>query len=312
MDPDPKILSEEEAARFWQRAAQLQEEAAQKAESLAEEPGSEEADVAPPEGYALTHVRSAALEAGISEEFMDAALADLNAERALPRKKRGWSLPRWILKHPPETITVRRVIEAAPEEVLSAMQDIFPREPYRLTLTDQKGDLLDGGVLIFDIQGFGALAPEGLARDAGFSGLRQVWVSLRPIEGATPSCEVTLRGPVAWSYGMGVFHGVMATGFAAVPATLLGVLGYGLSNVPEGGPLTALAAILIAVGGLVGGGLGVKGYRAAYRYGIRRGRQALEGLLGALAGHAQGGWRITPVGDGEPPPALPGASSSTD
>ena len=120
MDPDPKFLSEEEAARFWQRAAQLQAEAAQKAEALAEEPGSEDADGAPPEGYALTHVRSAALEAGISEEFMDAALADLRAERALPRKKRKWSLPRWILKNPSETITVRRVIEAPPAEVLSA------------------------------------------------------------------------------------------------------------------------------------------------------------------------------------------------
>ncbi len=312
MDTDPKFLTEEEAARFWQRAAQLQAEAADRAEALAREPTDEDADGVPPEGYALTHVRAAALEAGIPEKFMDAALADVQAERAMPRKKRGWGLARTILKHPSDTITVRRVIEAAPQDVLSAMQDIFPREPYRLTLSDQKGDLLDGGVLIFDIQGFGAIAPEGLARDAGFSGLRKVWVSLRPIEGATPSCEVTLRGPVAWSYGVEVFQGVVAAGFAGVPGVLLGVLGYGLSNVPEGGSLTVLAAILIAVGGLVGGGLGVKGYRAAYRYGIRRGRKALEGLLGALAGHAQGGWRITLVGDGEPPPAFPGASSPTD
>jgi hypothetical protein len=312
MDPDPKFLSEEEAARFWQRAAQLQAEAADRADGLAREPEDEDADADAPEGYALTHVRAAALEAGISEKFMDAALADLQAERALPRKKSGWSLARSILKHPTDTITVRRVIDAAPQDVLAAMQDIFPREPYRLTLSDQKGDLLDGGVLIFDIQGFGAIAPEGLARDAGFSGLRQVWVSLRPIEGATSSCEVTLRGPVAWGYGMGFLQGVLATGFIGAPGVLLGVLGYGLSNVPEGGPFTALAAILIAVGGLVGGGLGVKGYRAAYRFGIRRGRKALEGLLGALAGHSQGSWRITPLGDAEPPPALPGASSPTD
>ena len=88
MDRDPKFLSEEEAARFWQRAAQLQAEAAQKAEALAGGREGEEADVDPPEGYALTHVRSAALEAGISEKFMDAALADVHAERALPRKKR--------------------------------------------------------------------------------------------------------------------------------------------------------------------------------------------------------------------------------
>ncbi len=308
MDPDPRFLSEEEAARFWQRAAQLQAEAAQKAEA----PGSEDADVAPPEGYALAHVRSAALEAGISEEFMDAALADLRAERALPRKKKRWGLARWILKHPSETITVRCVIEASPGEVLSAMQDIFPREPYRLSLTDQKGDLLNGGVLVFDIQGFGGTGmPEGLARDASWSALRKVLVSLRPIEGTTPSCEVTLRGPVAWSYGMDVFQAFFATGFAGVPAILLGVLGFGLANVPEGGPLTALAAILIAGGGLAGGGLGVKAYRALYRVGIHRARTALEGLLGAIAGRAQGGWRSTPLGDGEAPPALPGAPAPT-
>jgi len=315
MEPDPKFLSEEEAARFWQRAAQLQAEAAQKAESLAEEPGSEEADVAPPEGYALTHVRSAALEAGISEEFMDAALADLNAERALPRKKRKWSLPRWILKDPSETITVRRVIEAAPEEVLSAMQDIFPREPFRLTLSDQKGDLLDGGVLVFDIQGFGGTGmPEGLARDASWSALRQVLVSLRPIDGARPSCEVTLRGPVGWSSGREVFHSGFVSVLAGVPGFGLGSLGLALSyNLAAGSPgWAAVAAVFAVGGGLVGGGLGVKGYRALYSWGIDRGRKGLEGLLGAIAGRAQGGWRSTPLGDGDPPPALPGAPSPTE
>ncbi len=315
MDRDPKFLSEEEAARFWQRAAQLQAEAAQQAEALAEEPGSEDADVAPPEGYALTHVRSAALEAGISEEFMDAALADLRAERALPPKKRKWSLPRWILKNPSETITVRRIIEAPSAEVLSAMQDIFPREPFRLTLSDQKGDLLDGGVLVFDIQGFGGTGmPEGLALDANWSALRQVLVSLRPIEGARPSCEVTLRGPVGWSSGMDFLQSGLVSVFAGVPGFGLGALGLALSyNLAAGSPLwAAVAAVLAVGGGLVGGGLGVKGYRALYSWGIGRGRRGLEGLLGAIAGRAQGGWRSTPLGDGEPPPALPGASSSTD
>ncbi len=315
MDPDPKFLTEEEAARFWQRAAQLQAEAAQKAEALAGERGSEEADVAAPEGYALTHVRSAALEAGISEEFMDAALADLRAERALPRKERKWSLPRWILKNPSETITVRRIIEAPSAEVLSAMQDIFPREPFRLTLSDQKGDLLDGGVLVFDIQGFGGTGmPEGLARDASWSALRQVLVSLRPIEGARPSCEVTLRGPVGGSPGVDVFQSVFVSVFAGVPGFGLGSFGLALSyNLAAGSPVwAAVAAVLAVGGGLVGGGLGVKTYRALYSWGIGRGRKGLEGARGAIAGRAQGGWRTTPLGDGEPPPALPGASSPTD
>ena len=120
MESDPDFLDEEEAARLWQRAAQLQAEAAQRAEKAENETAetgaaeSETADGAPPEGYALTHVRSAALEVGIANEFVDAALADLHAERTLPKKKRR-RLARWFLGNPPETHTVRRVIEAKAE-----------------------------------------------------------------------------------------------------------------------------------------------------------------------------------------------------
>ena len=95
MESNPEFLNEEEAAQLWQRAAQLQAEAARRAEKAESdraetEASGETADVAPPEGYALTHVRSAALEVGIANEFVDAALADLRAGRALSQGKRGW------------------------------------------------------------------------------------------------------------------------------------------------------------------------------------------------------------------------------
>ena len=319
MVPDPNFLSEEEAARLWQRAAQLQAEAVDRAEALAGEPEVEDTDEGSAEGYALAHVRSAALEAGISVEFMDAALTDLRAERALPKGKRGWSLARRILKHPPDTITVRRVIEASAAEVLSAMQAVFPQEPFRLTLVDQRGDPLSGGLLVFDIQGLGPFALElkGLARDASWSGLRQVFVSLRAIEGAEASCEVTLHGPVAWSPGMDFAQSLFVTGasgglgfgLGAAGGSAVGALGIALGL----GPAGAVLATLVAVGGVVmGGGLGVKGYRALYAFGIGRGRKALHGLLGAVAGRAQSGWGISQVGPGEPPLRLPGASNSTD
>jgi len=64
-------------------------------------------------GYALTHVRSAALEAGIANEFVEAALADLRAERALPAAS-GSNVARKFLGHPPDTLTARRVLEATP------------------------------------------------------------------------------------------------------------------------------------------------------------------------------------------------------
>ena len=310
MESDPEFLNEEEAAQLWQRAAQLQAEAARRAEKAESdraetEAAGETADVTPPEGYALTHVRSAALEVGIANEFVDAALADLRAGRALSQGKRGWRLARWFLKDPPETQTARRVIEAAAVDVLSATEAVFPGEPYRLTLTDRQGDPLKGGFLVFDVQGLDSPFPRGFAIEAKYGGIRQVFLSLQPIEKATPSCEVTLRSPVAWSHNQdlavgGVVTGItgavgLGLGLAVATAPVLGLSGIGVVVAP---------AILVA-GGATGGGLGVKGYRAMYRYAMRRGQRALDGLLGAVASRTEGGWGITKSQDQEPPPALP-------
>ncbi len=325
MESDPEFLTEEEAARLWQRAAQLQAEAARRAEKAgsekAESKGAESAtpDVAPPEGYALTHVRSAALEVGITDEFVDAALADLRAERALPQGKRGSRLARWFLKDPPETHTVRRVVEAAAADVLSATEAVFPVEPYRLTLTDRQGDPLKGGFLIFDVQGLNSPFPRDFALEAKYGGIRQVFLSLQPIEGAAPSCVVTLRSPVAWSHNQDLAVGGFVTGITGVIGLGLGLAGaaaIGLGGIGALGPLVAPAVLI--VGGATGGGLGLKVYRAAYRYAMRRGERALDGLLGAVASRAEGGWGITklrdrePLRDHEPPQALPDAPSQSD
>ncbi len=187
---DPEVLSEQEAARLWERAAQLQAEAAGKVE-----PPAVHDESTPSSGYALAHVRSAALEAGIGTEFVDAALADLRVGRAHPPAEKSTSLARRFLNHPPDTITARRVIEATPQEVLSVMEAVFPAEPFRLTLTDQQGDPLDGGVLVFDIQGTTTLLLQGgFAFETREAGLRQVFVSLRSIEGSKSSRHGPRRG----------------------------------------------------------------------------------------------------------------------
>ncbi len=280
---DPEILSEEEAARLWERAAQLQAEAAK---------GVEAPDVhgaaLPPAGYALTHVRSAALEAGIANEFVDAALADLRAERALPKVGKRNSLARRFLNDPPDTITVRRVIDATPQEVLTAMEAVCPGEPYRLSLTDQHGDPLDRGIMVFDIPGISGPFPQGFAHTMRESGLKQVFVSLRPIEGSTPSCEMTVYSPVT-SHNLGLGIGLVAT-------TLAGGAGFGVGTLGGAalaalGVATGIALVVPAAGVLVGAGLGVKGYRALYRYAMRGGRKALEGLIGAVAVRARGVWQ---------------------
>ncbi len=313
MESDPEFLNEEEAAQLWQRAAQLQAEAARRAEKAesdraeTEAAAGDTADVAPPEGYALTHVRSAALEVGIANEFVDAALADLRAERALPQGKRGWRLARWFLKDPPETQTARRVIEAAAVDVLSATEAVVREgEPYRLALTDRLGDPLKGGFLVFDVQGLNSPFPRDFALEAKYGGIRQVFLSLQPIEEATPSCEVTLRSPVAWSHNQDLAVGGVVTGITGAVGLGLGLAGAAaVAAIGLSGIGVVVAPAILVAGGATGGGLGVKGYRAMYRYAMRRGQRALDGLLGAVASRAEGGWGITKSQDQEPPPALP-------
>jgi hypothetical protein len=273
---DPEVLSEQEAARLWERAARLQAEAAGKVE-----PPAVHDESTPSSGYALAHVRSAALEAGIGTEFVDAALADLRVERAHPPAEKSTSVARRFLNHPPDTITARRVIEATPQEVLSAMEAVFPGEPFRLTLTDQQGDPLDRGVLVFDIQGSTTLLLQGgFAFETREAGLRQVFVSLRSIEGSKSSCEMTMHSPVT-SHNLGLGIGLIVSALGAG----LGGFAIGALGLAAGvGPLGAVAGVL------VGAGLGVKGYRALYRYALRRGGKALQGLVGAVAVRAKGVW----------------------
>jgi hypothetical protein len=272
------ILSEEEAAQVWRRAAQLQSESDGGVEALELDSGD---DGIPSTGYALTNVRSAAQEAGIADEFVEAALTELSVARALPRGPSGQALARKFLNQQSNIITVRKVIEAKPDEVLSAMQAVLPNEPFRLILADQQGDPLDGGALVFDFPGMKHPFERGFAFAMTDVGIRQVFVTLRPIEGPISSCEMIIQGPVTshnTGFGLGIFVATLtgAAGFGA-----LGAVGLALGMGPVG-----------AIGGvLLGAGMGVKGYRAVYNLAMRRAKKALEGLGGAVAVRTKGIWQ---------------------
>ena len=300
----PDRLTEDEAARLWQRAAQLQAEAAQREEAA------QQADEPPPEedaaggGYRLEHVRAAAIEAGIDAEHLDAALADLRVEQATSMRSGGGPFSRWVLKNPPQSITVRRVVEATPAEVLRSMERIFPDEPYRLRLQDRQGDPLDGGLLVFEIEGAG-FVPQNttdFTGKASAADLRQVLVTLRPVRGSdSVHTEVALRGPVAWAHGI---NAAISTGVV----TVVGGIGLALSwplggwvattlwgaGVLAPGAAAAVGAAATALGTAVAGRLGVEGMRTMYDFSLGKGRKGLEALLSALALDAQGGWGLAP------------------
>ena len=143
--------------------------------------------------------------------------ADQGAETPEAEK---WNLARRPFPDLEDRITVSRVMDAAAPTVLSAMEAVVPGEPYRLALVDQRGDPLTGGVLVFDIQGCGAVFPWGLAREAAWSAVRQVFISVRLIEGAAPSCELLPGMAVGLlGYAVGNYAGL------AIAALMRGVLG---------------------------------------------------------------------------------------
>ncbi|MGH7668536.1 MAG: hypothetical protein ACRENQ_03510 [Gemmatimonadaceae bacterium] len=278
-DADSEILSEDEAGSVWARAAELQAKAAGRVDAP-----DAQSSVMPAPGYSLAHVRAAAVEAGIAAEFVDAAMADVREKRGIPTVQHSTALARRFLKQPPSAITVRRVVGAAPREVLVAMQAVFPEAPYRLTFSDQQGDPLDGGLLAFDIQGSNAFVFQGFGFATRDAGLRKVLVSLRAIEESPDSCEVTLHSPVT-SHNLGFALGTLVSTVGG-GAGLAGGIGVGVAV-----GIAPLLPAIAAVGLLAGGGLGLKGYRALYARSMRNARAALQGLVGAVAARAEGVWR---------------------
>ena len=55
--------------------------------------------------------------------------------------------------------------------------------------------------------------------------------------------------------------------------------------------MSGIGPVLAVGGALVGAALSVKGFRGIYNIALRRAREALEGLTGAVAARAQGVWR---------------------
>lgn len=300
-DQGGEFLTEEEATRLWKRAAELQAEAARRAELLPAGTSPDDGAAADAKedapGYALEHVRQAAVEAGIDGTFVDAALADLRAERALGEGRRGRGFAYRFLGRPADAVTARRTIQASVPAVLEAMERVMPREAFGLVLRDRIGDPAEGGVMVFDIPGagFSGAGQASFVGAASYADFRQVHATVVAVGDAT---EVTLRGPVAWARplnaGIGAVIDVlgaglgMALGSGAAAGAAAGLTALGLAAAAP------WAAATLVVAGVAGGATGGHNlFRRLYRHGLSKGEAALESLLGAIAMEAEGGWGLS-------------------
>ena len=301
---EPTVLTEAEAVRLWRRAAELQAEAARRLEDRSRQlaPRGERGGVEESDGYDLSHVVGAAVEAGISPEFVEFAVAELRNERRLATKDRDLidRLADFLLGNPPRSAEVSRVMPASPDRVFLAMQRVFPAEPYSLVLKDTHGsDPLTGGVLVFDVPAWTGLeSSERLAYQArGWADIRRLYVTLTPLETEPPSCEVTIRTPLRHSRRVNFWGSAVMSGFTGAGGAAAG-LAIGLTAAGAAGlaPIVAGAlavASAVTVGGAVGGGAAL-GYRSLYRFGLRKGLRALDGLLAALDVGIRTGWSFGP------------------
>ncbi len=316
------VISERDAIAIWQRAAQLQADAAHRMERRIALPagGTAPDDVRATDAFRLSDVESAAVEAGISRQFVALALAERTesvqgGDAAIaPLDDRMDRRITTMLGTTDRGISASRVIRADAKTTLKVIGRVFTAPPYQLQVRETvNGHPLDGGVLRFTIPALievmraqGATISEGLIYRCYQLELQLLNVTLKPRGSATaPECEVVVSGDLRegqrknlrvayWSIA-GVSSGSMAL---ALPITIKAL-----------GLAASVAALpVVAAGGVIAAAT-MLGYRAAFRRALHKAHDELDTMLLALQQHLDS---QALFGEPPPAPALPRAASSSD
>jgi predicted Ser/Thr protein kinase len=312
------VLSSDDAAAVWRRAAELQAEAAARLEQRMRGPSETRALVAagsgapaaPSDAYRLRDVEAAAVEAGISQRYVALALDELRAKPAgqslvpavSPWKER---LSTRLLGTAQRTLSVSRVYRSPPRTVLQTLGRVWQGAPWLLTLRDTLGGHpLDGGVLVFDLPNMTGTGNYKWTWTRYGLYAAQARITMTPVPGDTRSCEVTMTVDLRpglsanlWGYGImaGGGGGVGGLIGMAVAKKALAMAGAALL-----GPAGA-AAVLVGAGMLACTG-------PLYRWEIR---SADEEMTAALAAIDVGLRAVDIFGEAAPAPATASPSSST-
>jgi hypothetical protein len=301
---DPR-LSDEEARRLWQRAAELQADASRVLEERSKDLARRE-DGDDQDGYSVEHVRQAAVEAGISSEFVELALE----ERTEGVGGEPTRFQRVILGKERAPLLARRTYEHPAAEVFAAMQRVLPA--LALNLVDTRGgDPLEGGWMHFELRSSGFNQTDKITFDLyQWADVRELHVRLVSL--GDERCEVTIRAPMDYARKLTsrVFAAIAPVGgglLAAISGGVLAAVTGGLALAPLAGSLMLAAGTVGAFGaGTVGS---LAGLRRLAKSGSRKGQSALERILASFETDVRTGGAFRISGgppQGGSPPSLPG------
>lgn len=305
------VLSSDEAAAVWRRAAELQAEAAARLESRMREqqtralpavgdgtaaaaslPGASSPDVShhgagvtvPTDAYRLRDVEAAAVEAGISQRYVALALDEMRANPAgaaltptvSPFKER---LITRLLGTAQRSLAVSRVYRVPPRTALQTLGRALQAAPWSLSLRDTLGGHpLDGGVLVFDLPGMTTYTEYKWTWTRFGVYVPQLRVSLAAAAGDSRACEVTITidlraglGVNLWGYGLTAGGGA---GLAGLFGAVAGKAALGMAGLA----LLAPAAAAAIVGGVALAALS----GPLYRWEIGKAEAELNAALDAI------------------------------
>jgi eukaryotic-like serine/threonine-protein kinase len=320
------VLTERDAMAVWQRAAQLQAEAAHRMErsvGLTASSGGAPGSAVPTDAYRLRDVEAAAVEAGISRQYVAIALAERNEKAdgglivSAPLDDRTEQRINTMLGTAERSISASRVIGASPRDTLKLIGRVFTAAPYHLRVRDTvNGHPLDGGILRFDVPNLYKSLSDGTLQATGFAGssslvyrcaemdLALLNVTLKSRGTAErPECEVVVSGDLR----DGQRKNVKAS-YWTILGTATGITGAAL---PIGMKVLGTLALAVGPAAAIAGAAGfgaMVAYRAYFRHSLRKTREELGKMLLALQQNLE-----TQALFGElPPPQLPRGRAADD